>query len=490
MLLKFPTIIVAASVASLCLAAPIIEGNELSTRESSATADATEICGCPLGKVGYFLHERCACSGDPISPPYETRMPGPQLGSRVTRNGAPPTQVQSGCPHCSYGFWGCEDSLGKCYCRTAFQNGDLSFKEVETFRGKRQAPSHGYPDTPDALFFDSDDVKWQMDCVNEKNCPPGPRGRDISAMHPEPHLKPGTVIPSFSPRIRSSSTRSAEAQQKCSLSKPCPPGRRSWPVKDVCMCTKSNEERDASDRNGFEEKRDALVMNAEKGEHVPRMPSTSCFRSPECPKIGRGWHGLEFHNRCVCVPPTDEHPDDKRVSAELNERSDIENASCQHRTVENRDICYCGIDRDSSLPQGPASFGPHGVLRDGYEQDPSSAPVDLDGEAAQVQQRSTHLNTKRQDSDGCQNLGCPAGYIPSMDGGVCYCGIDGGFPYPQSPVAWDRKEWMRLVQTKRICHREYTPLLFPVMDDMTDLLNSNSVALGSGTDQAGSETFG
>ncbi|KAL9030016.1 MAG: hypothetical protein Q9196_001816 [Gyalolechia fulgens] len=412
-------------------------------------------------------------------------MPGPQLGSRVTRNGAPPTQVQSGCPPCSYGFWGCEDSLGKCYCRTAFQNGDLSFKEVETFRGKRQAPSHGYPDTPDALFFDSDDVKWQMDCVNEKNCPPGPRGtvvrdghcrclpktvgRDISAMHPEPHLKPGTVIPSFSPRIRSSSTRSAEAQQKCSLSKPCPPGRRSWPVKDVCMCTKSNEERDASDRNGFEEKRDALVMNAEKGEHVPRMPSTSCFRSPECPKIGRGWHGLEFHNRCVCVPPTDEHPDDKRVSAELNERSDIENASCQHRTVENRDvcvtimvggmnilerrhnsrlysqtqypaitipflpqhtydapepymmcsrspcpygsvfhsngnceciaslqkrqglgscgdfscpagfalklngqICYCGVDRDSPLSQGPASFGPHGVLPDGYEQDPSS----------------------------------------------------------------------------------------------------------------------
>ncbi|KAL9030017.1 MAG: hypothetical protein Q9196_001817, partial [Gyalolechia fulgens] len=63
------------------------------------------------------------------------------------------------------------------------------------------------------------------------------------------------------------------------------------------------------------------------------------------------------------------------------------------------------------------------------------APVDLDGEAAQVQQRSTHLNKKRQDSDGCQNLGCPAGYIPSMDGGVCYCGIDGGFPYPQSPAS-------------------------------------------------------
>ncbi|KAL8722567.1 MAG: hypothetical protein Q9225_000962 [Loekoesia sp. 1 TL-2023] len=35
----------------------------------------------------------------------------------------------------------------------------------------------------------------------------------------------------------------------------------------------------------------------------------------------------------------------------------------------NGDVCYCGIDRHSPYPQGPASFGPHGGLPGNYEQD-------------------------------------------------------------------------------------------------------------------------
>lgn len=31
---------------------------------------ASEICGCAPGKVGYFLHGHCTCSGDPLEPLY------------------------------------------------------------------------------------------------------------------------------------------------------------------------------------------------------------------------------------------------------------------------------------------------------------------------------------------------------------------------------------------------------------------------------------
>lgn len=61
--------------------------------------------------------------------------------------------------------------------------------------------------------------------------------------------------------------------------------------------------------------------------------------------------------------------------------------------------------------------------------------MDLDGEAGPIRKREADLIGKRQDSEECKNLGCPAGYIPYMGSEGCYCGLDGDFSYPQSPAS-------------------------------------------------------
>ncbi|KAL9005761.1 MAG: hypothetical protein Q9188_001473 [Gyalolechia gomerana] len=370
---------------------------------------ATEICGCPPGKVGYFNHGQCACSGDPISPSYEIEMPkttGPHLDSRITQHGPPPKQVQYNCPPCPRHFWSYKDYLGKCRCRPPLQKRELSFKKIESFQEKRQAPVHSYPGSPDGLFLDKDDVKWQKDRVNEKICPPGLRGtvvrdghckclpkktgRDISSMDPELHMKPEAVSPSFSLRVGSSSTPSAEAQHKCFLSKPCPPGQGSWPVKDDCVCTELDKEQDGSNRNESEHKRNALVTDEEKGEYVYRTVTiTTCHRSPECSKVGRGWHGVPFHNRCICVPPLDKTPHDTMVSAKLSDRSSIEDALSQHHTVEKR------------------------------------------GASVTIGVRETPFLEKRHNSGPCSHIQCPSGYIPTFD--LCFCKRDSGHSFSRLP---------------------------------------------------------
>lgn len=54
---------------------------------------AAEICGCAPGKVGYFIHGHCACSGDPPEPPYESQDTLPDVeGSAVAEVDAAPIE--------------------------------------------------------------------------------------------------------------------------------------------------------------------------------------------------------------------------------------------------------------------------------------------------------------------------------------------------------------------------------------------------------------
>ncbi|KAL8842082.1 MAG: hypothetical protein Q9170_000686 [Blastenia crenularia] len=177
-----------------------------------------------------------------------------------------------------------------------------------------------------------------------------------------------------------------------------------------------------------------------------KTPSNPCRNTP-CP----GWSvPEEKHGACVCGAPgkrdmsAPKEPTFPNNDHKLVKRDDTpagcDNFNCPtgFTAKMNGDVCYCGIDQDSPYPQGPASLGPHGGLPGNYEQDAPSSSVDLDGEVDQAQKRGpatlVHLTKKRQ-LVGCENLGCPSGYIPSMDSGMCYCGLDGGYAYPQEPAS-------------------------------------------------------
>lgn len=88
---------------------------------------AAEMCGCPPGKVGFFIHGHCACSGDPLEPAYGLGQDAApdvedstvaEADSAITEpneHDLDARQVMCG-NNCRRGFRAARDSHGKCDC--------------------------------------------------------------------------------------------------------------------------------------------------------------------------------------------------------------------------------------------------------------------------------------------------------------------------------------------------------------------------------------
>ncbi|KAL8694252.1 MAG: hypothetical protein Q9218_001078 [Villophora microphyllina] len=133
MLGTLPRVALVASLAALALAAPTLEGIQLSVRDNdqyskyasiakhealpadqAPAADfsqrAAEICGCPPGKVAFFVHGECACSGKPPTGPEPHTVAASTVTSMSTFTASPQTASTPppkvgpdsviGCPDC------------------------------------------------------------------------------------------------------------------------------------------------------------------------------------------------------------------------------------------------------------------------------------------------------------------------------------------------------------------------------------------------------
>ncbi|KAL8941904.1 MAG: hypothetical protein Q9216_001977 [Gyalolechia sp. 2 TL-2023] len=501
--------IIVVSVARFSLAAPTIEDIETPRPIPSAivnglplsnddivglAAHATEICGCPPGQVGFFIHGGCACSGDPIGPSADEtgtlKVTGHNLNPHTGKDGA---AAAAAAPK---------------------QARELSFRrKVERKRSgtERRAPVIVYPDVPDSLYYEQNDVQWQLECVAQKKCPKGLKGTVVRDGHckclpkkawgegPSMDTKlrrvdRGAAVPGLSGRTDSNKERDASAKlnersdtgntpsqdstgkrhdasitneprtkplQQRHDSSPCtqiqcPSGYA--PTTDVnpknfnlCHCKKDPG-------HSFPRLPGPIVDGAALGKPAPDgkerrsriqipiiddaiivpFPPQQMYAGPKayhmCPDPQCPYAFIfHSHGKCECIDP-------------LRGRQGF--GGCGELSCPagfspklNGEMCYCGIDGDSRpLPQGLADLGSHhGEMPEG---DLLSASVDPDDEAAPPvqQQRSTTTTTKnplnkRQDPDVCQNLGCPAGYVPAMKMGACDCVIDGYFPYPQAPAS-------------------------------------------------------
>ncbi|KAL8649926.1 MAG: hypothetical protein Q9210_004114 [Variospora velana] len=130
--------------------------------------------------------------------------------------------------------------------------------------------------------------------------------------------------------------------------------------------------------------------------------------------------------------------------------------ACQdgHHGANNHDtgICECvaSMHKERLEPQTQA-LGTH--VRDSlhkregkYSKITKGCKTKMKGQCLRNQHPEYHLAAKvcwcvqngyrkRRDLDECPNFSCPSGWIPKLNGSVCYCGLDGDFPYPQGPAS-------------------------------------------------------
>lgn len=458
---------------------------------------ATEICGCPSGKVGYFIHGNCACSGDPIGPSYEpglNEITGPELQTRDAQNGAPPTQIQYHYPPCNSGFKSWKDGQGNYHCSPPLE----TRRWCATLAGNEQ--SNGDPCTPppipDWLAFYKNDVHWQIDCVALKKCDRGFRGHVVPVLPGsiwghclcQPAItnwatatgNPGLltkretidsiVLPSthspFIPFHKGEHDAFMTGEQKeDSLFRKRSTKRdscdRGWhPVRyhTSCICYQDGTRRRSV------EKRNAPVTNEVMGEHLSGRffaVDPTCFNSQECTKDGR--HGFLEKGKCVCSTPSKKSkgPGTVKVPVAITGAFDIEDSPSMDRTVKKRDLSAMEIASeqmvsgaslwelstlngriadiqvsvvdDSTIIPFPPQQTSNGPGPYRMCPDPQ-CPYGFIFHPDRVGKCIDEL-VKRQGSSSCEDFSCPAGFVPKLNGKICDCRINRDSPFPQGPAS-------------------------------------------------------
>ncbi|KAL9011698.1 MAG: hypothetical protein Q9173_003474 [Seirophora scorigena] len=490
MRLKLPTLLVVASAAVSCLAASPFDGSEVAARESSAAAEdairilsarghgpplvgadavgLAEICGCAPGKVGYFLHGHCACSGDPLEPPYESPDTVPDVeGSAVAEAETAPivnnnhtldTRKPKGiCLKNCNRYWRAERQRdGSCKC--VEQNTD--------WHRKKRAPSFT-PEQGLALVNDDPLFMWyyatnptqgELKCVVYKECTtkeePNPSAPIRGTVNTEGHCvcAPKKAGRDLASKQVGSSERdlqyAGQNMERLDARVPqAPPDCRKKACGDGYTGVKSDS---LTERGGS-----ILVFDHAPAQNVPHegksysQITAYCTAHRPCP---RGMHAEQHMvgNTCWCLPNA------HRKRRDLDE---CPNFSCPNGRIPklNGSVCYCGMDGDFPYSQGPASRLDAQVRDSLRKRGRYSKVTDkcnkrlgkkwcLPGSHPEERTTSTGrpLNScwcagdgrKRRDLDECPNFSCPSGWIPKLNGSVCYCGMDGDFPYPQGPASW------------------------------------------------------
>lgn len=449
---------------------------------------ASEICGCPEGKVGYFLHGHCACSGDPISlsNEYEVDMESDVKRSVTSKPDPEPTgdcpacynrelpfryldgrctcihvkedrayKSRGICPHCPRSSPSSKDSSGHCQCPQFDRKREASVKSAGTFQkdGELEARKaicaincrylsrpvrgedgkcHCEPvetdvlkkrQSPDAMvkmivhspplfkiYYDGNHQQAKLDCLVYMQCqagvaPPAADYRGVVTPHGECICKPKQTGRDLSLTDKVLDKRGqidSGAENQCLLHE-CQPGYTGSAVNGQCLCKQTIEDGDTSPKHEPQDGRDLSGLGILKEKHglVGRWDINKiyiCLHDNKCLHGTRGqWDGKE----CQCVPNTKD--------------SALSTTSWHHDTGVKR-----AMQRPSDCSHLTHSCGPGHHYEYDYHFDLCRCKPNLQ---------------RRQDIEGCPNFSCPSGFIPKLNGSVCYCGQDGNFPYPQGPAS-------------------------------------------------------
>ena len=235
--------------------------------------------------------------------------------------------------------------------------------------------------------------------------------------------------------------------------KVCPHGEKPTSKDGKCHCVPYHKVRDIFFSEELEEN-----VSASAGHQDRRSPKKhNGAPPPACAttKCHKGEKAVIQNGRCYCAIGKEERSFKSHPVASP-ERPDCPTTKCVGMMFATKDAqgnCHCipSIQkaRDISIPDGTQdkhhqsiseerdSGNPQLLGRAGYGADkkcPSHQKHVYVGGQDQCIPKTMKLRySKRQDLPGCEDFSCPTGFIPKLNGDICYCGTDQQNPYPQGP---------------------------------------------------------
>ncbi|KAL8988874.1 MAG: hypothetical protein Q9177_002123 [Variospora cf. flavescens] len=503
MFLKLPALLAVASAAISCLAAPPFDGSGLAARSDFAAAEdtdripsgpkngppaivdnvvglggctsasptacsnnvverivtnlvianrASEICGCAPGKVGYFLHGHCTCSGDPLEPLYGSGedtfldvegSAAAEVDPAPIENNKQELQARKLYPICP-------DDCRRYMRSVRKKDGTCTCVPVNT-DWHREKRAKGFTMEEGQAFVNNDALfkgyhffypgPAKIKCVVYKEC-----GKP-EIPNPTEDFR-GTVTP----------------EGYCV----CAPSTSMGGERSLMSRLTLEAGRDLASKHGASSELNLQTRSLNIGSRLDNRPLPEGCVELRCKThlykvIKVDWTGCEcVYDGQETESNVNQHHEPETMSLDARDPKKHENQdtcstlACQdgHHGAKNHDtgICECvaSMHKERLEPQTQTldtSVRDSLHKREGkYSKKTKACKIKMKGQCLRNQHPEYHLAAKvcwcvqngyrkRQELDECPNFSCPSGWIPKLNGSVCYCGLDGDFPYPPGPAS-------------------------------------------------------